>query len=761
MENTTATTSLLSTTATNATITDNADAEANSIIAGAIVGAIALLISSVVLCFVSTRLVSAEVSDMLNGAVKLRWFKLSSGAGAAQRPLYALESDFYTKFNKTGRYWAALTHLLRNMLRAGIIVAAALNVQRLTAPNGRLVLREDVSDNALLPLLATATVLVPWRRVLLRWWLLLIFDAVVLVCLVLFGVACADCVSATRFPGIIVLALAALDQLCAISSGLKRLTPIEPVPHIVQKATWHAATALATGTAVFLAVAGQRAPLAVLAVFVCLADTIIVAASLHKYAARTQNLVVMIIVAVSVHIGAAVAIIVAGSGLFEPSAAAVIPIIVGGCAAMVHSFVGLCCRPPGADDLKPKGGLTAFNPAMPAGIRLPPKPPPPSIVVMQAAAPANSNTAEAQRATALDDVEIDAGELVNLREIGQGSFGLVYRAEYRFSDVAVKCVNDNAFGDETDLLTEARTLRQLPTHANVVAFRGLCRLKARPALVLEFCDGGSLYSALRSRDIVWTRAKELRVLAGVAAGVAHLHKCGIVHRDLAARNILLASLRTMEPKVTDFGMSRRDDVQSTKTSLGAAGWMAPEQMARVDAATAAAYEFSTASDVFSFAVVLFEVVEKKTPWEGYAGIDIRDKVSKGQRLKVNEALYDTAIAKIMDSCWSYLPAQRPSMEAVAGKLREASASALMVSARDVDDDLASQRAASSGALYDNEATPPNGGSAVYDNEAPPNEGESAVYDDEATPPSNQPLYDSEAPPQNHNVYDSEAPPVKK
>jgi serine/threonine protein kinase len=278
---------------------------------------------------------------------------------------------------------------------------------------------------------------------------------------------------------------------------------------------------------------------------------------------------------------------------------------------------------------------------------------------------------------------VDASELHNLTQIGHGSFGIVYRAEYRNSHVAVKCINESVIGDDADLETEARTLRNLPTHANVVAFRGMCSLENRPALVLEYCEGGSLFVALRNCKLKWTHAMEIRVAYGTAAGVAHLHKCGIVHRDLAARNVLLVSLQTMVPKVTDFGMSRCDaDSNVTKSALGAAGWMAPEQMAR-DGLSNDAFSFSPASDVFSFAVLLFEIFEKRTPWEGFAPFDIRDKVGKGKRINVDTSLYPAGTLALMDSCWNYLPAQRPSMDDVTAMLK-----GLLAKATEFDDAFA-------------------------------------------------------------------------
>jgi predicted Ser/Thr protein kinase len=264
--------------------------------------------------------------------------------------------------------------------------------------------------------------------------------------------------------------------------------------------------------------------------------------------------------------------------------------------------------------------------------------------------------------------EINPAELHDMVEFGKGSFGIVYRATYRHSEVAVKSINENAFGDDTDIVTEARTLSALPTHANVVAFRGFCRLKSgRPAIVLEFCEGGSLLTALRNTAVEWTLEKQIKVASGTAAGVAHLHKCGIVHRDIAARNVLLASLDSMIPKVTDFGMSKAEaEADSTLSSFGSAAWMAPEQLqsTRADGK----FTFSMASDVFAFGVLLFEIFERKTPWSGFQLVDIRDRVSKGKRVEFDATKYPADVLDLMDNCWNFLPAHRPAMDTIATSL---------------------------------------------------------------------------------------------
>jgi serine/threonine protein kinase len=90
-----------------------------------------------------------------------------------------------------------------------------------------------------------------------------------------------------------------------------------------------------------------------------------------------------------------------------------------------------------------------------------------------------------------------------------------------------------------------------------------------PAIVMEYCSGGSLDKLLFNNNQPITNERKIQLVHGIAKGLLHLHKHNIIHRDLAARNVLLSA--TGEPKITDFGMARRlnnADEGQTKTGLG-------------------------------------------------------------------------------------------------------------------------------------------------------------------------------------------------
>jgi serine/threonine protein kinase len=262
--------------------------------------------------------------------------------------------------------------------------------------------------------------------------------------------------------------------------------------------------------------------------------------------------------------------------------------------------------------------------------------------------------------------EIPEEELSDLRHIENGSFGKVYKAYRKDEWVAVKTVNHDALGRDEDILNEVAVLKKIGTHNHIVAFRGFTTVNGQPALVLKFYDAGSLLSKLtNARNADWPKERQLKVASGIAAGVAYLHRNGIIHRDLAARNVLLTSDDVA--RVTDFGLSLKSSALEMKASspAGAVSWMAPEQLIKDDKGQ---YTFSTKSDVYSFGVVLFELFERKAPWsECESRAEIVNKLQSGETLKTNDRKYPSDVIAIVQMCWSAAK-KRPEMEMVAGLL---------------------------------------------------------------------------------------------
>ena len=160
---------------------------------------------------------------------------------------------------------------------------------------------------------------------------------------------------------------------------------------------------------------------------------------------------------------------------------------------------------------------------------------------------------------------IPAEELILGKAIGRGAFGVVRKAKWNGTTVAVKQIGDVAKGNSAaEFDREIAHMVSMRPHANVVLFYGVSidSESGERAIVVEYCSGGNLSDALCSKTsaLAWTEAQQIRVAFECACGVSHLHSNKIVHRDIAARNILLASRSKRQAKVADFGMARQGAV---------------------------------------------------------------------------------------------------------------------------------------------------------------------------------------------------------
>jgi serine/threonine protein kinase len=167
-----------------------------------------------------------------------------------------------------------------------------------------------------------------------------------------------------------------------------------------------------------------------------------------------------------------------------------------------------------------------------------------------------------------------------LEKIGSGGFGSVYRAVDSSDgrEVAVKTCDIRDPDSRARALREARLSSRL-NHPNVVGVIEVVEEEQRPYLVQEFLQGSDLNSRMAEGDPL-TLEEKLKILTGVAAGLAHAHEQGIIHRDIKPGNVRV--LPDGSVKIMDFGIAKLQDgttdITKTGITMGSASYMCPEQV---------------------------------------------------------------------------------------------------------------------------------------------------------------------------------------
>ena len=200
-----------------------------------------------------------------------------------------------------------------------------------------------------------------------------------------------------------------------------------------------------------------------------------------------------------------------------------------------------------------------------------------------------------------------------LEELGRGGMGVVYRARQLSLKrlVALKLIRDGALAgpeQRARFRIEAEAAARM-RHANVVAIYEVGEHQGRPYFAMEFVDGPTLERHLAGQPQPVRQAAEL--LRTLALAVQHAHTLNVVHRDLKPANILLSA--DGAPKISDFGLAKRLDSQSTALTqegavVGTPGYMAPEQ------AGGRTKGIGPATDVFALGALLYQVLIGRPPF---------------------------------------------------------------------------------------------------------------------------------------------------
>lgn len=268
--------------------------------------------------------------------------------------------------------------------------------------------------------------------------------------------------------------------------------------------------------------------------------------------------------------------------------------------------------------------------------------------------------------------EVDLSKLTFDVKLGSGTFATVYRGTLRSKgkklNVAIKCIDENQVPLE-DLRTELVTMALIsPVVPNMVKFKGYTYQPASKSssiptnyhvFVLELLDT-TLETLLKEQYSLFTPMFIRHVAHGIAFGMQHVHSYNVLHRDLKSANILMKKTeREWVVKIADFGFARRDTGQSIEKSvLGTPAFLAPELFGEHHSKLV-----SRKSDVYSYGVILWELVTGKKPFDGMDAPQLYAHMAKCRTQKLIPLTVptkcDPVIADLIKKCLSVDPKARP------------------------------------------------------------------------------------------------------
>ncbi|KAK4796111.1 hypothetical protein SAY86_028437 [Trapa natans] len=264
-------------------------------------------------------------------------------------------------------------------------------------------------------------------------------------------------------------------------------------------------------------------------------------------------------------------------------------------------------------------------------------------------------------------------------KIGQGGFGSVYKGTLSDGQaIAVKRLSKRSRQGLDEFRNEVLCISMLQ-HRNLVKLLGCCIQEGERMLIYEFMPNKSLDFIIFDQRLaaILDWSKRFQIINGIARGLLYLHQDStlrIIHRDLKASNILLD--QDMNPKISDFGMARSftgEESTEGKTNrvVGTYGYMSPEYA--IDG------QFSVKSDVFSFGVLVLEIVSGKKnrrfrhpdhklnllghAWWLYKEMKLQELMDESIRESCNRVeLLRTVLVALL--CVQQSPEDRPNMSKV-------------------------------------------------------------------------------------------------
>ena len=267
------------------------------------------------------------------------------------------------------------------------------------------------------------------------------------------------------------------------------------------------------------------------------------------------------------------------------------------------------------------------------------------------------------------------------KSIGNGSYGKTYIGTIKGEDgtqYALKKIDLKSSKNNNDVLLQLfkeTQILSLCKHPFVLSLRGFSIQFKEPkhqpisfVIITELCNTQYDLQNFISRPSSLLNSTQITIFAmGIAAGIAYLHRIGIIHRDIKANNILLKKIPDLPskyvPVICDFGFARKIDISGNfyTKHIGTPQFMAPEVIHD--------NKYTELIDVYSYGIILYQLLTKKTPYSEYLELDresLFDDVKSGKRPSIPENCKNNnkTIVDLIEKCWNQDPSKRPTMESV-------------------------------------------------------------------------------------------------
>uniref|UniRef100_A0A803T2F2 non-specific serine/threonine protein kinase n=1 Tax=Anolis carolinensis TaxID=28377 RepID=A0A803T2F2_ANOCA len=235
--------------------------------------------------------------------------------------------------------------------------------------------------------------------------------------------------------------------------------------------------------------------------------------------------------------------------------------------------------------------------------------------------------------------EVSPKEVTMQKRIGTGSFGTVFKGRW-YGDVAIKILKvTNPTSEQVQAFKNEMQVLRKTRHVNILLFMGFMTHPSF-AIITQWCDGSSLYQHLHVQETPLEMVQRIDVARQTAQGMDYLHAKHIIHRDLKSNNIFLHEGLTV--KIGDFGLAtvktRWSGAQQVEQPGGSILWMSPEVIRMQDP-----NPYSFQSDVYSYGVVLYELLSGSLP---YSHINNRDQII----FMVGRGYLSPDVSKVPSNC---------------------------------------------------------------------------------------------------------------